>query len=571
MTPVTTEEDAFGSPRNSGLSAPSVRRSAVGTDAVVAGLFLAAYVFLEWVSFIHEYEGMPVTPWNPGLGVAFALMVVAGPMAGLVLFAGVVLAEILVLRSELDWPIVLGLGVIVSVSYSAVVVPVRRHLRFDAGLVHLRDVLVLLAAGLGGAITNTILLTAFLIAFGPFDPLDMSDVAHASISLLVGDVIGIAVITPLLLRFVFRWREIAVRRAPALAGEGGLHLLVIGAALWALVGGDGSYDVRLFYLLFVPVVVAAVRHGFDGACLSLAATQVGLIGLLHMSGYDAPVFTQFQTLMLVLTATGMIVGVVVSERENADRLVREAEAGLKEKIAGAAQAARFNLVSGMASALAHEINQPMTAARALARSVQHLLRAPAGDSARADRNLTMMIAHIDHAGDIIRRMRDFLRRGHPHVSTIETGTMLEDSLTLARAEASTRQVHLDLEIPADLPTIHGDRIQLQQVLLNLIRNSIEAISGSGRTDGRVRVTARWVDAPARLEIGVVDNGPGIDPGLADRLFEPLATSKDEGLGLGLPICASIVEAHGGRLWLHSSLPGSTEFRFFLPFDRTRET
>ena len=188
-----------------------------------------------------------------------------------------------------------------------------------------------------------------------------------------------------------------------------------------------AHGFRLFYLLFVPVVIAAVRHGLDGACLSLAVTQFSLIGLLHLSGYDAGEFTEFQTLMLVLTVTGLIVGVVVSERENSDRIARDAQARLVERQAEAAQVARVNLVSGMASALAHEINQPMTAARALGRSAQHLLLTPGGDLSRADNNLSAMLTQIDHAGDIVRRMRNFIRRGHPHVSTINTRDMLEEA------------------------------------------------------------------------------------------------------------------------------------------------
>src|SRR5262249_54380997 len=150
--------------------------------------------------------------------------------------------------------------------------------------------------------------------------------------------------------------------------------------------------------------------------------------LLRRHGYDANVFTEFQVLMLVLTATGLTVGVVVSERRQAARAVRAVEARLRAKEAEAAEAARFTLVSGMASALAHEINQPMTAARALARAAQEILRAPNADRARADGNLTTLIAQVDHAAGVVRRMRDFLRRGHPHVSTIDVRGMIEDAL-----------------------------------------------------------------------------------------------------------------------------------------------
>jgi two-component system sensor kinase FixL len=530
----------------------------------MAGMCLVAYVVLAWVSFIHVHKGLPITPWDPGLGVMFALMVLAGPWAGSVLFGGVVIAEVLILQNEVEWPIVIGIGAITSLSYASVTVFARQHLQIDVGLFHLRDVLMLLAVGLVGAVIDTVLLTVFLLAVGQ---LDVRDVVQVFSPLLIGDAIGIAVVTPLLLRFVFRQRSVALSELLSIAPEGALYLVIIGAALWAIIGSESLYGFRLFYLLFAPVVLAAVRHGLDGACLSLAVTQFGLIGLLHLSGYDAAEFTEFQALMLVLTVTGLIVGVVVSERENSDRLARDAQARLMERQAGAAHAARLNLVSGMASALAHEINQPMTAARALARSVQHILRTPGGDPTRVDNNLTALLAQIDHAGAIVRRMRDFIRRGSPHVSTIDTRSMLEQALTLAFAEASARHVRLDLDAQDNLPAIHGDRVQLEQVVLNLVHNAVEAITGANRSEGQVRVIARQYTAPPRVEIGVLDNGPGIEDQLAIRLFDPLATSKQDGLGLGLSISASIVEAHGGRVWLHCREAGATEFRFSVPLDQ----
>jgi two-component system sensor kinase FixL len=532
----------------------------------VASLYLAAYIILEWASFIHVHKGVPITPWDPGLGVAFALMIRGGPLNGLVLFAGMVIAETLVLQNDVDWSIDIGVAAITAMSYASVAALVQRSFRIDADLAHLRDVLLLLAAGLVGAVLDTVLLNVFLLAVGQ---LDMRDVVQVARPLLIGDTIGIAVVTPLLLRFRARER-LKTDRLLSVVVEGALYLCIIGVALWLVVGSEQAHGFKLFYLLFVPVVIAAVRHGVDGACFSLAVTQFSLIGLLHFSGYDASEFTEFQTLMLVLTVTGLIVGVVVSERKSSDRIARDAQKRFVERQAEAAQVARVNLVSGMASALAHEINQPMTAARALGRSAQHLLRTPGSDLSRADSNLSTMLTHIDHAGDIVRRMRNFIRRGHPQISTINTREMLEEAMTLAYAEASARQVRVELDAPADLPDLHGDRVQLEQVVLNLVHNAVDAIAAAGQSHGHVRVVARQHSTPARVEISVLDNGPGIEGELADRLFDPLATAKQDGLGLGLSICASIMEAHGGRVWLHSGNPGATEFRFSVPLDRSRE-
>jgi len=161
-------------------------------------------------------------------------------------------------------------------------------------------------------------------------------------------------------------------------------------------------------------------------------------------------------------------------------------------------------------------------------------------------------------------MRDFLRRGHPHVSTIDARSMLDDALILVRAEANAKSIEIVLDVPPELPPLYGDRIQLQQVILNLVRNAMDALAGrnSGRTDGMVRITVCRLDD--HIEVRVADTGPGIEASLAERLFEPLTTSKPDGLGLGLSICASIVQLHGGRIWLHSGATGATEFRFSLP-------
>ena len=392
--------------------------------------------------------------------------------------------------------------------------------------------------------------------------LDISDLSNSALPLFVGDVLGIAVVTPLLLRLSGRWRDLPQAISRALVIEVLLFLLATGFALWMIVGSDRPNDYKYFSLLFVPVVAVAVRHGIDGSCLALAATQLGLVALLKAYGYGAPAFTEFQIVMFVLTMTGLLVGVIVSERQQADLATRAAETRLKESQLEATRAARLNMVSGMASALAHEINQPMTAARALARSAQQLLRAPSADLERANTNLSTLVTQIDHAAGVVRRMREFLRRGQPHFSTLSVRTMLDDALVLAQPEAATRNTRIELDVAEPLPAIFGDRIQLQQVVLNLVRNAIDAIAETHRSDGHICVQAHLADQGRTVEISVIDNGAGVPAGRA--LFEPLSSSKIDGLGLGLSICANIVQAHGGRIWLQSSQGGATEFRFSLP-------
>jgi signal transduction histidine kinase len=545
----------------------AVGRLARGPDLLGMLAFILAYVALEWVTYSHEYRGVPVTPWNPGLGIAFGMIVLRSAAYGLALFAGVVVAEISVLQTQLPWASILLVAVVVAATYTGAAAVARRRLHFDVAMGHVRDLLALLSAGIAGAAIVALLFGALLLTDREAGNDDLS---KSVLPLFVGDVIGIAVVTPLLLRLSRLWRQraewAAWLRTPslALAVEVALFVLVTGFALWMIVGSDRPNDYKFFSLLFLPVVVVAVRHGIDGSCLALAGTQLGLVAVLHAYGYDATTFTEFQIVMLVLTMTGLLVGGVVSERERADQAARRAETRLREAQAEAARAARLNMVSGMASALAHEISQPMTAARALARSAEQLLGTGAGtgEVERARSNLASLVTQIDHAADVVRRTREFLRRGGPHVSTLDLGAVLEDALVLIRPDAAAHAIRIELDVDPALPRVFGDRIQLQQVVLNLVRNGIDAIVEAGVPHGRIGVRAMLGEGGRTAEVSVADNGAGVAPG--GNLFEPLASSKKDGLGLGLSICANIVQAHGGRIWLQSSARGATEFRFSLP-------
>lgn len=522
---------------------------------------VAAFVLLEWLSFMHEHKGVPVTPWNPGLGFLFALMLVRGPGYAGVLFCGVILAELVVLQTRLSWPLILGIALIISAVYGGTAYLARRYGRLELGMNRLSHIIVVLGAGAAGAMLATVMLPLLLVLDVDFG---WQDVRFAFLPLFLGDVIGIAVISPLLLRLI-GVRDTTVpdllRRPEVL-----LHALLVMAGMSIIAGIGLEAGIRHFYLLFVPVILSGVRFGIDGACLSLAFTQFALVGMLRAHGSDTAVFTEFQTLMFVLSGTGLTVGAVVSERQNANARARAAEARLRDMEAEAAQADRFHLVSGMASALAHEINQPMTAARALARSAQHILDAGDPDLKRARVNLAKVMAQIDHASSVLRRMREFLRRGQPHRSKVEVRPMIADALLLVEAEARAKHINLRLRVPDTLPEIRADRVQLQQVVLNLVRNAIDSISEAEQRKGQVDISARYQAEPDRIEISVADDGPGLGPDFAERVFEPLMTSKHGGLGLGLPICVSIVESHGGKVWLHSGRSGATEFRFSIPLN-----
>jgi signal transduction histidine kinase len=505
-----------------------------------------------------------VTPWNPGLGAAFAILVRQGAAYGIALFFGVLIAEIFILHTALTWPVIVAIAAVVSLCFAAAATMTRRYFNLNTELSNVRDVVILLASGATAATVSAVLLSLLLMST---EELSVGDLSQSTVPLLVGDLIGIAVMTPLVLRVWSRGLDIEWRSPLSLVLEVMLFALLIGLILWFIVGADKPSTYKFLPLLFLPVVAAALRYGMDGSCWALAATQIGLIIFLRQHGYGAAAFTEFQVVMLALTTSGLLVGMVVSERERADHVARTAEVRVKEMQAEAARAARMNLVSGMASALAHEINQPMTASRALARAVQQIIHSPDANIERAKTNVAALIANMDHAAGVVRRMREFLRRGQPHFSTLDIRSVLDDAVALARPDAATRRITIELEADAALPAVFGDRIQLQQVALNLIHNAAEAIVESGRPDGHIRVSARLSSSEPVVEISVSDNGIGVPPGRP--LFEPLYSSKKHGMGLGLSICESIVQAHGGRIWLQLSNEDGAEFRFSLPLQERR--
>jgi two-component system, LuxR family, sensor kinase FixL len=548
-------DDAADRPRTAHLLGPSIdARLRLATIV----LSLAAYLALEWLSFLHEFEGLPVTPWNPGLGVLFGLLLLWGPSYGALLFAGVVLAEIFVLQTRLGWPVVLAIAFTIAGVYTAAAAGMRSMLDFDVRVDRLRDLGVLLVCSSLAALLVGLMLSAVLF----FDAeAGLSEIVAAAFQLVVGDVIGIAVMTPLVLRLGhLEAADLARFRRRASAIELVLLFATLGGAIWIVTGFVTDSEFQYFYILFIPVVAVAVRLGFDSACLALAAVQFSLVADLHAVDADIRAFTEFQALMFVLTATGLVVGAAVSERSRAQGRLQ----ALENK---AVRESRLTIVSSITSALAHELNQPMTAARALMRSAQMLIAAPEPDLARAGMNLGNAILQIDYAAAVLRRVREFVKRGRPAAGIIDVHELLEETVLLTRAEAIAGHVGIEVDVPEGGMVMTGDRTQLQQVLLNLVRNAIDEVSHT--PEPIVRITVRA--SPDAVEFRVWDNGPGLPEEIRERLFEPLRSSKREGLGLGLAICWAIVEAHGGRILVHESVPGSTEFRFTIPLQQDQKT
>jgi len=227
-----------------------------------------------------------------------------------------------------------------------------------------------------------------------------------------------------------------------------------------------------------------------------------------------------------------------------------------------AQVGRVSVMGQLASALAHEINQPLGAILRNAEAASLFMEDPSPDLAEISAILEDIRKDDRRASEVIDRMRALLRRKRIATEPIDTRQMLDDVVRLLRPDAAARHIALRLDVADGLPRVQGDRIQLQQVLLNLIQNAMDAIGSVDAGKHAVVVTVGAM-APGLVEISVADTGTGIPADLQQRVFDPFSTTKAAGIGLGLSISRGIVEAHGGQLRAENNDSGGATFRFTL--------
>jgi two-component system sensor kinase FixL len=218
----------------------------------------------------------------------------------------------------------------------------------------------------------------------------------------------------------------------------------------------------------------------------------------------------------------------------------------------------------MASALAHELNQPLTAIMNYLSAAELDL---VGDEQRSTRGIVQKAAvQANRACEIIVRLRDFVQKKQTHHTEESVKKLIEETLAFVLVGSGGSNVKVQTDLTSDLPPVFADKIQVQQVLINLIRNGIEAMQDMPERELTL-ISTEGNRGYAR--VSVLDTGPGIQKEIADRLFQPFVTSKAKGLGVGLTISKTIIEAHGGRIWAVPNSRGGAAFHFELPFAENR--
>ena len=216
----------------------------------------------------------------------------------------------------------------------------------------------------------------------------------------------------------------------------------------------------------------------------------------------------------------------------------------------------------MAAALAHELNQPLAATLTFTRAAQRLLALPQVDGAKVRAAMDGAAAQAERAGLIIRTLREFIGRGEVNREAHSVAALIYASVALVRPECQRAGVHIEVVLDRAMPPVAVDAVQIQQVLVNLIRNAVEVLEKSSDVRRIIVVAARRTDH-GEIEVEVTDTGPGMPDDMVARLFRPFSTTKAEGMGLGLSISRTIIDAHGGKLWLAASGPEGCSFRFTL--------
>lgn len=231
-----------------------------------------------------------------------------------------------------------------------------------------------------------------------------------------------------------------------------------------------------------------------------------------------------------------------------------------------ARVARLSTMGEMASGLAHELNQPLAAILNYTHGSLRRMESAAWDSAAVRGAIEEVAAQAERAGEIIRRLRSFVRRRAPRQDRQDVNELVEEVVRFLVPETRRSQVKVVLDLAEPLRPVHVDSIEIEQVILNLVRNAIEAMEC--KTPGQRQLTIRTLQGERFVEVQVSDRGTGLPDAIRDRLFDPFFTTKPTGTGLGLPISQSIVESHGGRLWGENNPDGGATFHFTL---RTNDT
>lgn len=372
--------------------------------------------------------------------------------------------------------------------------------------------------------------------------------------------------------FVLKWAQYDVTRlsqlTPSRAVEGAMMIGAVFAVGIAAFGAGPSIArvPTLLLLLFPALLWAAVRFGPIGASTALfAVAGLSIWGTARRLGPfvlidNADLILSLEVFWVVLWGPTMLLAATIRERERAEEALQQQRNQL-------AHVTRVATIGELSGAIAHELRQPLTSILVNAQTGRQLLASSRVDLPALREILEEIAGQDKQAANVITRMRSFIQKGESQLQSIAIETVVRDALALVRQTAADCGVEVQTEMDDNLPNVHGDRVELLQVVLNLMVNACESMKhvAPAKRQLVVRVARRSVH---EIEVVVADTGVGLPTGTDSRVFEAFYTTKENGLGLGLAISRTIATAHGGRLMGRNNASGGATFQFVLPAEGT---
>jgi signal transduction histidine kinase len=349
------------------------------------------------------------------------------------------------------------------------------------------------------------------------------------------------------------------RRAEAVLLLAGL--IVASLVVFDLPLFDANFAPALFYAPLPFLLWAAMRLGVVGTAAALAVlVLVTIFGAVNglgpfTGGSPQDTARDMQLFLIAVSVPMLLFAVALEERARSEREAHEQRLQLTHL-------SRVAMLGEMSGGLAHELNQPLTAILSNAQAAQALIANNEMDDAELLDILRDIVSAEQRAGEVILRLRALFKRGETHFQRLDVNEVVGEVMSLAHGDLATRSIEATLQLAPTLPPIQGDRIQLQQVLLNLVMNASEAMAGN--VSGERKLTVRTIGAGGKVHISVIDRGPGFPADMHEKLFEPYFTTKPQGLGLGLSISRSIISAHHGKLWGVGTPKRGASFHISLP-------
>jgi two-component system, LuxR family, sensor kinase FixL len=526
--------------------------------------FGLASLVLDALSNPQTVLPLALAPWTPPPGLTLAFLLLYGLHYAPLLIGVTFLANIPIYGLPQDWLPALWAAGLLMLGLWGLAALLLKVWRIDPHLGSQRDLTLLLMVAVAAAWLDA---SVHVFSRSPEAAPDAWAWMADLVNFWVGALIRILIIMPLVLVhakvdwrgwrnwLIWDWSRV---RSGWIGGwnpsrEILLQGLAIAIALWIIFGFKYTDEFKFFYLLFLPMIWIAMRHGIQGATIALAASHVGINMILGWQGSHAITVVEFQMLMLGLAVTMLFLGMTVTARRATEERLHQREAELN-------QAMRLASAGEMAQAIAHELNQPLSAVANYARASRSMLDDPARHGALLAETLEKIDREANRAGQVMRRLREFFRGGGLRSENFTLAELINESLSYVKRRGERQGVQFKLALDDSLPSVMADRVQMGTVLHNLLSNAIEAHTHSAEPR-EVEISAKRVDGDM-IKVCVTDNGAGISNEMEGRLFESFATSKPEGMGLGLAISRTLVQAHGGELWLVGSQP--TRFCFTLP-------